>query len=295
MVEHEADYADSKLEAPVTSTPTQRAPATNDATERMLSTIDVAEAGLAALEREHTAGQREPAAAGKRTKLTLSVVIPVFNEVETIRAVVQRVLETELAHEVVVVDDASTDGTRDVLLALADLDGVRVLMHGYNKGKGAALRTAFEYARGDIVLIQDADLEYSPADYPTLLAPIEAGEADVVYGSRFLENPRQDPSWLHRLGNAALTWLSNRTTGLQLTDMETCYKVFRRAALRDMVLREKRFGFEPELTAKLARRRCRFHEVPIAYDSRGYAEGKKIHVGDGFRAVYCILRYAWLD
>ena len=157
-----------------------------------------------------------------------------FNEVETIRHVVERVLATDLAHEVLIVDDASTDGTRDVLLELESTPGVRVFMHGYNKGKGAALRTAFEHAAGDIVLIQDADLEYSPDDYPSLLEPIEAGDADVVYGSRFLVNARQDPSWIHRFGNAALTWLSNRTTGLRLTDMETCYKVFRRGALRDL-------------------------------------------------------------
>lgn len=268
-------------------------PSTDETTERMLSTLDAAEAGLAELKRE----EKRSAQQENRPQLALkvSVLIPVFNERETIGTIVNRVLDTGIASEVVIVDDASTDGTRDVLIEIGKRPGIRVIMHGFNKGKGAALHTALEHARGDLVLIQDADLEYDPADYGKLIAPIQAGEADVVYGSRFLENAHQDPSWIHRFGNGALTWLSNRLTGLRLTDMETCYKVFRRAALRNMVLREERFGFEPELTAKLARRKCRFREVPIAYDSRGYNEGKKIHMGDGLRAIYCILRYAWLD
>lgn len=263
----------------------------DDTTTRMLSTLEAAEARLAELE------QHEQQAAGtpRRTALKVSVVIPVYNERATIRTIIERVLATGHAHEVLVVDDCSTDGTRDELLELEKLPGVRVFMHGYNKGKGAALRTGMEHVKGDTVLIQDADLEYNPADYARLLAPIEAGEADVVYGSRFLENARQDPSWLHRAGNAALTWLSNRATGLRLTDMETCYKVFRTGAIRGMVLREQRFGFEPELTAKLGRRKCRVREVAVSYDSRSYADGKKIHLRDGVRAVYCIFRYAWFD
>lgn len=296
MIQHEAKQIEQpRTDGSITAKDAERSLTISAETERMLAAIDVAEAGLAQLEQEHSADMAAANPTEKRTGLKLSVLIPVYNERETIRTVVQRVLATQLHHEVIIVDDASTDGTRDVLLELDQLPGVRVFLHGYNKGKGAALHTAFEHLTGDVVLIQDADLEYNPADYAALLAPIEAGEADVVFGSRFLKNARQDPSWLHRLGNSALTWLSNRATGLALTDMETCYKVFRRGALRGMVLREKRFGFEPEFTAKLARRKCRFREVPIAYHSRGYDEGKKIHFGDGVRAVYCILRYAWLD
>lgn len=271
-------------------------PAVDDATKaRMLAAIDVAEAGLSSLTRDEDLAPAPPSEPVRRTSLKVSVVIPVFNERQTIGEIVGRVRAAECHHEIIIVDDASTDGTRDVLLELAREAGVRVVMHGYNKGKGAALHTAFEHVTGDVVLIQDADLEYNPAEYARLLEPLERGAADVVYGSRFLENSRQDPSRIHRFGNWALTWLSNRTTRLRLTDMETCYKVFRRGALRGMMLREKRFGFEPELTAKLARRKCRFQEVPISYRSRGYDEGKKIHLGDGLRAMYCILRYAWLD
>ncbi len=263
--------------------------------DRMLAAIDVAEAGLAALDREQGIVETPASSPTKRMALKVSIVIPVYNEQKTIREIVSRVQAANCHHQIVIVDDASTDGTRDLLLELAREPDIRVVMHGYNKGKGAALQTAFAHVTGDVVLIQDADLEYNPADYEKLLAPIERNEADVVYGSRFLENARQDPSWIHRFGNAALTWLSNTTTRLRLTDMETCYKVFRRGALRGMVLREKRFGFEPEFTAKLARRKCRFVEVPIRYSGRGYEEGKKIHLGDGLRALYCILRYAWCD
>ncbi|QDU58673.1 glycosyltransferase family 2 protein [Aeoliella mucimassa] len=298
MVESSQD-TDTKVRSDLPGSSTdnqQREALTNETTKRMLSTLEVAEAGLEALEQHDEAAAREhDAASRRRTALKVSVLIPVYNEEETIRTIVDRVLATGVANEVVIVDDASTDGTRDVLVELGQRSNVQVLLHGYNKGKGAALHTALAHARGDIVLIQDADLEYDPTDYEKLIAPIRSGEADVVYGSRFLENAEQDPSWLHRFGNAALTWLSNATTGLRLTDMETCYKVFRKAAVRNMVLRETRFGFEPELTAKLARRKCRFLEVPIAYKSRGYDEGKKIHVRDGLRAIYCILRYWLLD
>lgn len=280
-------------------TPPANAPAPakidKERAERMLAAIDVAEAGLAALDRQYGLEELPTDEKQPRTALQVSVVIPVYNERETIREIVSRVQAAELHHEIVIVDDCSTDGTRDVLLELEQQDDIRVVMHGYNKGKGAALHSAFEHATGNIVLIQDADLEYNPADYAALLSPLESGDADVVYGSRFLENAHQDPSWIHRFGNAVLTWLSNMATGLKLTDMETCYKVFRRDALRGMELREKRFGFEPELTAKLARRKCRFVEVPVSYEGRSYEEGKKIHLGDGLRALYCIVRYAWLD
>ncbi|MCA9240264.1 MAG: glycosyltransferase family 2 protein [Planctomycetales bacterium] len=254
--------------------------------DRALSTLEQAETGLA-----HAAELEE----GRRTSLAVSILMPVYNERETIREIVSRVRSTGVHQEIVIVDDCSTDGTRDILIELDREQDVRVVMHGYNRGKGAALRTAMAHAGGDVLLIQDADLEYDPSDYARLLAPIERGEADVVYGSRFLENAHQDPSLLHRLGNRALTWASNLTTGLRLTDMETCYKVMRRDALRGMMLREDRFGFEPEITAKLARRKCRLVEAPVSYDCRGYADGKKIGVRDGLRALWCILRYAWWD
>ncbi len=256
--------------------------------ENALATLDAVEAGLRAID--------QPATTQKsRLGVALSVIIPVFNERETIAAVVNRVQLAAPDADVVIVDDFSTDGTRDVLLELAGRKNVRVLLHGYNRGKGAALRSAFDFVRGEVILIQDADLEYDPADYERLVKPIADGMADVVFGSRFLENARQDPSWLHRLGNQMLTTASNVTTGLRLTDMETCYKVFRRGVLRGMELREERFGFEPEFTAKLARRRCRVVEVPISYKSRGVDEGKKIGFSDAIRAIYCILRYAWWD
>lgn len=233
---------------------------------------------------------------GPATRLKVSILMPVYNELATIREIVALVRDQGMHDELLIVDDCSTDGTRDVLIELdQECDDVRVVMHGYNKGKGAALRTALTHARGDIVLVQDADLEYDPTDYASLLEPIQRSEADVVYGSRFLENAEQDPSWLHRFGNRMLTEASNLTTGLQLTDMETCYKAFRRDALRNIALREDRFGFEPELTAKLARRGCRFWEVAISYHGRGWDEGKKIGPRDGLRALWCILRYAWFD
>lgn len=243
------------------------------------------------------AGSRRKSDRPDPTRLKVSVLMPVFNEMATIREIVTRVRDEARHDELLIVDDCSTDGTRDVLIELEqECKDVRVVMHGYNKGKGAALRTALSHACGDVVLIQDADLEYDPADYARLLGPIHRGEADVVYGSRFLENAaEQDPSWLHRFGNRMLTKASNLTTGLRLTDMETCYKAFKRDALRGVWLRENRFGFEPEITAKLARRDCRFLEVPIAYDGRGWEEGKKIGPRDAVRALWCILRYGWFD
>ncbi|TWT88497.1 Undecaprenyl-phosphate 4-deoxy-4-formamido-L-arabinose transferase [Pseudobythopirellula maris] len=276
-----------------------------DAQERQQAMMDRINATLAeadaAIDEHH---QAEAALADKlanepapKTRLMVSVLMPVFNERGTIREIIERVRRQGLHHELVIVDDCSTDGTRDLLIELEqEFEDVHVVLHGYNKGKGAALKTAMWAADGDTFLIQDADLEYNPADYARLIAPIERGEADVVYGSRFLENAaEQDPSWLHRFGNGMLTRMSNLTTGLALTDMETCYKVIRRDSLRGMVLREKRFGFEPEITAKLARRGSRVVEAPIAYHGRGWEEGKKIGLRDAFRAVWCILRYAWVD
>jgi glycosyltransferase involved in cell wall biosynthesis len=272
--------------------PVQRRPdaQSDQVFDRALTTLDEAQAAL-----EEAARDVDATAYARKPRLAVSVVIPVYNERHTIREIVDRVRAAGRHDEIVIVDDCSTDGTRDILIELAKSPDVQVFMHGYNKGKGAALRTAMEQVRGDVVLIQDADLEYDPADYDRLLAPIESGEADVVFGSRFLENPMQDPSWFHRLGNRLLTSVSNLTTGLSLTDMETCYKVFRREVLRGMKLRERRFGFEPEFTAKIARRGCVVREVPVRYHSRNYSAGKKIGVRDALAALWCILRYAWAD
>ncbi len=222
----------------------------------------------------------------------LSVVIPVYNERETIRKVVKRVERLPLPKEIILVDDGSTDGTRDVLATMSDH---RVILKEYNEGKGAALRDGFAAATGSVIVIQDADLEYHPADILRLLPPLLEQRADVVYGSRFLGTEVRDPSWVHRMGNAALTQLSNWSTGLKLTDMETCYKAFRREILSELPLIQNRFGFEPEITAKLARRGYRFCEVPVDYQARGYDDGKKIGWRDGLNAIFCILRYAWRD
>jgi len=228
-----------------------------------------------------------------QTALAVSVVIPVYNERDTIAEIVRRVQAVGIHQEIVIVDDYSLDGTREILLELAQQPDIRVLMHGYNRGKGAALRTAFAEVAGDVVVIQDADLEYDPKDFRQLLAPIERGEAEVVYGSRFLKNASQDPSRLHRVGNWLLTALSNRLTGQRLTDMETCYKAFRREILQTIDLQQNRFGFEPEITAKLSRLGKQIVEVPIGYDYRGYDEGKKIGIQDGLNAIWCIVRYAF--
>jgi len=227
----------------------------------------------------------------KPTKLAVSVVIPVYNERDTVVEVVRRVQAVGVHEEIIIVDDFSIDGTRQILLELEREEDVRVLLHGYNKGKGAALRTGFQQAHGDVILIQDADLEYNPNDLPRLLEPIERCEADVVYGSRFLENAEQDPSRLHRLGNWMLTAASNLTTGQHLTDMETCYKVFRREVLERIDVEQNRFGFEPEITAKVSRLGYRILELPIAYSYRTYEEGKKIGLRDAANALWCIAKY----
>jgi glycosyltransferase involved in cell wall biosynthesis len=229
----------------------------------------------------------------KRTSLAVTVVIPVYNERETIVEIVRRVQAVGIHEEILIIDDFSIDGTRQLLVELAREPDIRVLMHGYNRGKGAALRTALQQASGEVIVIQDADLEYNPNDLPRLLEPIERGEADVVYGSRFLENAKQDPSRLHRWGNWLLTAASNLTTGQHLTDMETCYKAFRREVLREIDVEQNRFGFEPEITAKVSRLGYKIVELPIRYECRGYDEGKKIGLRDAANALWCIAKYGW--
>lgn len=223
---------------------------------------------------------------------TLCVVIPVYNEVETLRSVLERVKRVDIDKEIVVVDDCSTDGTRKMLRELDGDPDVMVLYHEVNRGKGAALRTGFGAATARITLVQDADLEYDPSEYPKLLAPILEGKADIVYGSRFSggESHRVLYFW-HSVGNRILTLLSNMLTDLNLTDMETCYKVFRTEIIKSIDIEEDRFGFEPEITAKVARGRHRIYEVGVSYSGRTYAEGKKIGWRDGVRAIWCILKY----
>jgi glycosyltransferase involved in cell wall biosynthesis len=228
----------------------------------------------------------------------LSIVVPAYNERATVRELLRRVaaapLPPGMEREVVVVDDGSGDGTREHLRELAargDPLPFRLLEHDANRGKGAAIRTGFAAAGGDFVLVQDADLEYDPGEYPKLLQPILDGEADVVYGSRFLGGPHRVLFYWHYLGNRFLTTLSNMLTDLNLSDMETCYKVFRREVLAGLELRSNRFGIEPELTAKVAKTGARIFEVPISYKGRTYAEGKKIGWRDGFAAIWAILRY----
>ena len=230
--------------------------------------------------------------------MIVSVVIPVFNEMRTLEQVIKRVQAVPVEKEIILVDDYSNDGSRELVQSLAEQPNVRAVLHDYNQGKGAALRSGFAAATGDVVLIQDADLEYDPNDYPKLLGPIVENDADVVYGSRFAggETHRVLYFW-HSVGNRFLTLLSNMMTNLNLTDMEVCYKVFRREIIQSIDLKENRFGFEPEVTARLARfrkpdgSRLKIFEVGISYAGRTYDEGKKIGWRDGVRAIWCIIRY----
>ncbi len=227
--------------------------------------------------------------------LSLSVVIPVYNERHTLAEMLRRVRAVPIHKEIILVDDGSTDGTREFLREMAGDPDLRIVFHPHNRGKGAALKTGFLHVTGDIVIIQDADLEYDPADYPRLIQPILEDRSDVVYGSRFLASaaPRAVRSFRHALVNRVLTILSNVFTDLNLTDMETCYKVFRREVVQAILprLKQNRFGIEPELTAKLARGGYRICEVGISYDARSRQEGKKIGWRDGLQALWCILRY----
>jgi glycosyltransferase involved in cell wall biosynthesis len=224
-------------------------------------------------------------------QVELTIVIPVYNEPVTVLEIVERVRALPISKQIVVVDDGSTDGTSQALGQLQNVPEVQLLQHATNRGKGAALQTGFEVARGQFVIVQDADLEYDPQDILRVIEPLRTGLCDVVYGSRYLQNASQDPSLVHRLGNWALTTFSNLCTGQRLTDMETCYKAFRLQLLREIRIEQDRFGFEPEITAKLARRGVAIQEVGISYRSRSHREGKKIGWRDLWNALYCIVRY----
>jgi glycosyltransferase involved in cell wall biosynthesis len=226
--------------------------------------------------------------------MKLSVIIPCYNELKTIGTLVQMVRDAPYQpKEIIVVDDCSTDGTRELLMN-GGIPGIdRLVLHETNKGKGAAVRAGIQAATGDVVVIQDADLEYDPSDYGKLIQPILAGKADVVFGSRFLgEGPHRVLYFWHRVGNGILTVLSNMFSNLNLTDMETCYKMLRREVIQSITIEEDRFGFEPEITAKIARLNVRIYEVGISYHGRTYAEGKKVNWRDGIRALYCIVKYS---
>lgn len=227
--------------------------------------------------------------------MNLSVIIPIFNEVNTIRIILDRVLSTGLASEIILVDDASSDGTRDLLATLDGQKGIRVIMHDKNQGKGAAVRTGIAAATGDVLLIQDADLEYDPRDYPALLRPIEEGVANVVYGSRFLGGPRRVTMFWHMLANKLLTFATNLLYNTILSDMETGYKVFRREVMQGINLRANRFDFEPEFTAKILKHKENIYEVPISFNPRDYSEGKKIKMEDAFTAIWALFKYRFVN
>ncbi len=234
-------------------------------------------------------------------------MIPVYNEVHTLHEIVRQVRAVPINKQIILVDDCSKDGTTDLLKRWAETEtDLTIEFHAVNRGKGAALRTGFALARGQVVIVQDADLEYDPSEYPQLIQPILEGKADVVFGSRFIGEKHRVLNYWHSLANKFLTCLSNMFTNLNLTDMEVCYKVFRREVIQGITLRSDRFGFEPEVTAKVARfqvpavagrpaRRCRIYEMPVSYNGRDYKEGKKIGWKDGVQALYCIVRYAMAD
>jgi len=222
--------------------------------------------------------------------LLLSIIIPAYNEINFIDTAIKKVIETPYEKEIIIIDDCSKDGTREYLKELKN-DTIKTIFHEKNQGKGAALRKGIDRAKGDIVIIQDADLEYDPKEYPRLLEPILEGKADVVYGSRFLGGPHRVFYFWHYMGNFMVTLLSNMFTNLNLTDMETGYKVFKREVLDGITIESNRFGFEPEITAKIAKKRCRIYEIPISYYGRDYGEGKKLTWRDGVKAFFTILKY----
>ncbi len=227
--------------------------------------------------------------------IKLSVIIPCFNEVTTIEEIVRRVRAVELVHEILIIDDGSTDGTRDVLAKIDSQDDLKIILHDRNRGKGAAVRTGFRNATGNVFLIQDADLEYDPREYPTLLKPIHEDIAKVVYGSRFLGGPRKAMFFWNMIANQTLTFITNLLYNSIISDMETCYKVFRAEVIRDIPLRSRRFDFEPEVTAKVLKRGYRIYEVPISYNGREWNEGKKITWKDGVIALWTLIRYRFTD
>lgn len=229
--------------------------------------------------------------ADRKASIELTIVIPVYNEPVTVLTIVDRVRALPISKQIIVVNDGSTDATAETLKQLEAFSDVQVFHHPVNRGKGAALQTGFEQAVGEFVIVQDADLEYDPQDILKVIAPLQDGVTDVAFGSRYLEQADQDPSKIHRLGNWALTTLSNLLTGHQLTDMETCYKAFRREVLQEIHIEQARFGFEPEITAKLAHRNIGIYEVGISYQCRSREEGKKIGWRDLLNALYCIVRY----
>jgi len=227
--------------------------------------------------------------------LKLSVIIPCYNERTTVATVIQRVRAVNLAYEIIVVDDGSTDGTREVLAEVEPGDDLKIVLHDHNQGKGAAVRTGFKAATGDVLLIQDADLEYDPREYPVLLRPLEEGITQVVYGSRFLGGPRKAMFFWNMVANRTLTLVTNILYNAILSDMETCYKVFRAEIVRDIRLRSRRFDFEPEITAKVLKRGHRIYEVPISYNGREWYEGKKITWRDGVIAMWTLFRYRFTE
>jgi glycosyltransferase involved in cell wall biosynthesis len=227
--------------------------------------------------------------------MKVTILVPTYNELHTIQEILRRVQVVGIAEEILVIDDGSTDGTRGILQDLDSKGLVRVIFHEKNQGKGAAVRTGIQHARGDVIIIQDADLEYDPRDYPGLLKPIEEGLADVVYGSRFLGGPRRPVMFWHMVANKLLTLMTNILYNTILTDMETGYKVFRLRVVEGMQLKSKRFEFEPEFTAKILKRKVRIFEVPITFNPRDYEDGKKIGIKDAFQAVWALLKYRFMD
>lgn len=227
--------------------------------------------------------------------MNVSVIMPVYNEENTLEEIIRRVKDTGIPDQIVIVDDGSVDGTRDLLQGYRDDDMIEIILHDQNQGKGAAVVTGFEHATGDIFMIQDADLEYDPREYPKLLQPLEEGVADVVYGSRFLGAPRRVAMFWHMVANKLLTLMTNILYDTILTDMETGYKVFKREIVEDMTIHAKRFDFEPEFTAKILKRDVKIYEVPISFNPRDYDEGKKIGLRDAFEAVWTLLKYRFVD
>jgi glycosyltransferase involved in cell wall biosynthesis len=258
---------------------------------RIEQSLALADDVLTSLESDTPANSANSATLRSSAAPEVTVVIPVYNEQKTVTEVIDRVLALPISLEVIVVDDGSSDGTRDALAQYNDHPRVRVLLHEINQGKGAALRTGIARAQGDYVVIQDADLEYDPSNILSVLKPLQAGLTEAAYGSRYLLQTKQDRSFIHRLGNWGLTTFSNLLARQSLTDMETCYKAFRRELIQSIHIEENRFGFEPEITAKLARTHTQICEVPISYHPRSWKEGKKIGIKDLLRTLYCIVKY----